>query len=254
MTALVFLHGFTGAPASWDDVLLEFGAAPDGGPPEILRPVLFGHAPGIAEPKSFEDEVDRLACRLRTRDIGRAHLVGYSLGARIALGLLVRHGDLFSGATLLGAHPGLATAADRAARARADNRWIRLLEDLRIESFVRAWEARPLFAGGRATQPDRLEASRRIRLAHDPRRLAASLSVLGLAAMPDWGARLHEIEIPVTLVAGSRDEKFAALAHAMARDLPGARVELIPGASHNIVLEAPREVAAAIRKGAALHA
>ncbi|MFO0555252.1 MAG: hypothetical protein U0271_43145 [Polyangiaceae bacterium] len=89
-----------------------------------------------------------------------------------------------------------------------------------------------------------LEAQRRRRLAWDPARAARALRVLGTGAMPLLEPRLaqragHEVH----LVAGELDEKFSSIARDAAPRI-GARVHVIPNAGHNVVLEAPRALAA----------
>ena len=133
MRRVVCLHGFTGAPESWDEVR---AALPAGG--RVECPSLLGHDPGdtFTSP-TFEAEVDRLARQLR----GRAsdpllhssvdepwHLAGYSLGGRLALGLLAGHPSLFASATLIGTSPGLEGEDERRQRREADERRARLLK------------------------------------------------------------------------------------------------------------------------------
>jgi len=234
MTPLVLLHGFTGSPASFDQLAL--------GP--ALAPALLGHGAPGAPAESFCAEVDRIAALLPAR----SHLVGYSLGARVALGILLEHPHRVARATLIGCHPGLTAEADRRARILADRRWIRTLEDDGIERFVAEWEALPLWKSQRALPRDVRAAQRAIRLAHDPLGLAASLRVLGLAEMPDYGARLGEIRAPVELVVGRFDAKFRALAEQMRARIDGARVTLIADSGHNPILERPDRVAALIHR------
>jgi 2-succinyl-6-hydroxy-2,4-cyclohexadiene-1-carboxylate synthase len=155
----------------------------------------------------------------------------------------VRHPELFRGATLIGAQPGLATEAEREDRRAADERWCALLEEKGIEAFVAQWEAVPLFATQSRLPRDVLERQRAARLAHDPHGLARSLRLTGLGVMPDYTGALAGLRVPVTLVAGAEDDKFGALAHRMAGAIPRARVELVADAGHNVVLERPRALA-----------
>jgi 2-succinyl-6-hydroxy-2,4-cyclohexadiene-1-carboxylate synthase len=68
------------------------------------------------------------------------------MGGRVALGLLVRHPDLFSAATLIGASPGLADPAERAARGVRTRSGPGCWKRRGLGTFVAAWEALPLFA------------------------------------------------------------------------------------------------------------
>ena len=237
---LVLLHGFTGSPASWDDVRARLAPGVD-----VLAPALLGHdgTPGPAGIRDFDDELDRLAGIVRVARLQAPHVAGYSLGGRVALGLLVRHPDLFAAATLIGANPGLPDTAARAARAAGDREWARLLDREGLSTFVAAWEALPLFGTQHAADATALDRQRRIRLGHDPAGLRRALDVLGLAAMPDYRASLAAIDVPVDLVVGALDTKFRPLAEEMGERLPRARIALVARAGHNVVLERPDEVA-----------
>lgn len=252
--SLVFLHGFTGGPISWDAVIGHVSSDPRGAR-RMLCPVITGHEGSLdgpreswpAQPRSFEDEVDRLAALLPR---GTLHLVGYSLGARLALGLLVRHRVRFETATLIGGHPGLDDAAARADRTEADDALAERLERAGLAAFVEEWEALPLWDTQRTLAPARLAAQRALRLSHDAPRLAHALRTLSLGRMPSWTAALATMDLPVTLVAGHADTKFRALAETMGAALPDARVVVLGDAAapfgHNLPLEAPGELARVI--------
>jgi 2-succinyl-6-hydroxy-2,4-cyclohexadiene-1-carboxylate synthase len=233
---IAFLHGMTGAPSSWDDVAALVGGG-------VAEPIL-GHAPGLCRESTFAAEIERLIARLAP--LAPVHLVGYSMGARLALGLLAGAPGLFSRATLIGVHPGLAEPGERAERIAADERWARLLETEGIAAFVAAWEAQPLFATQAQLPAEVRERHRRRRLAHDPRGLAAAFRALGLGAMPDLWPALPALAMPVTFVAGEIDRKFRAIATRAVARASRADIRLVPGAGHDVVLEAPRAVAAAL--------
>lgn len=237
----VLLHGFTGGPATWDEV--RAALARHG---EVLCPALVGHGADTSAATDFGAEVDRLARVIRAAAFEGAHLCGYSLGARLALGLLVRHRALASRATLIGVHPGLPERGpERDERAAADERWAQLAERAPDE-FLAQWRAQPLFATQRALPAQRQAAQDRTRAAHDGAALAAALRALSLARMSDWHAHLPRLALPVHLMAGELDAKFVALARAMQARLPDATLTVVPGAGHNLVLERPAAVIAAL--------
>ena len=74
---------------------------------------------------------------------------------------------------------------------------------------------------------------------------------LGAAAMPDYRGDLPSLDLPIRLLAGASDDKFRRIARAMARSLPQGSLEIVPGAGHNLILEASRAVAAAILEAVA---
>jgi 2-succinyl-5-enolpyruvyl-6-hydroxy-3-cyclohexene-1-carboxylate synthase len=240
--AVVLLHGFASGPASWDRVveLLPRGS-------RVIRPALCGHGTDRSA-RTFDEEVDRIAAVLRNEGVEQALLCGYSLGARVALGVLVRRGEMFDRAVLIGAHPGLSTAQERAERAAWDDGWADLLETRGIGAFVDAWERLPIFASQARLAAEVAASQRLARLAMDARGLAVAMRVLGLARMPDWKGSLAGVRTPVTLVAGELDSKFRNLAQAMANLMPNAELQVVAGCGHNVVLEDPAAVAALLRK------
>jgi 2-succinyl-6-hydroxy-2,4-cyclohexadiene-1-carboxylate synthase len=227
---LVLLHGFTGSAESWNEVL---GRLPTR---EALCPPLLGHGAPAPEVRTFDDEVDRLVALFGSKPV---HLCGYSLGARLALGVLARHPERVAEATLVGVHPGLATDAERDERRKADTRFIELLETCGIEAFVDAWGAQPLFATQRSLPEGFQRRRKKQRLAHDPKGLARSLRVTGLAEMPNFRGRCREIHVPVTLLTGELDTKFSALAEELSTLFPDARSSIVPRAGHDLLLERP---------------
>ncbi|WP_394830840.1 2-succinyl-6-hydroxy-2,4-cyclohexadiene-1-carboxylate synthase [Pendulispora rubella] len=238
---LLLLHGFAGGPFAWDRVVTSLH--PDR---RVLRPALLGHdvestaALGAA---GFEGEVERMAELVRQADWQDVHVCGYSLGGRVALGLLVQHPELFARATVIGAHPGLATERERSERLASDARWIALLRQRGCEAFLEAWEAQPLFASQQRLPEELRDAQRAARRLHSVNGLASAMDHLGLARMPNYGERLGEIRIPVTLMVGEEDTKFRAVAGDMASRMADVRLEIVPGAGHNVVLENPAAVA-----------
>lgn len=242
----VLVHGFTGHPDTWDAALGESGGA------SVLRLAPLGHegAPLEADPVAegsagFAAEVDRLAAQIRAAGpvaAGGAHLIGYSLGARLALGLLCRHGALFRGATLIGVNPGLDDAAERAARQAEDEQRAERLESggpEGLDRFLLEWEAQPLFASLRRVPAEARAALAALRRRHTARGLALCLRRLGLGVMPSYWSALGRIPQPVRLVVGAEDPKFV---HIAARALPrlgrGSLV-VVADAGHNVPLEQP---------------
>ncbi|MFZ5897466.1 MAG: 2-succinyl-6-hydroxy-2,4-cyclohexadiene-1-carboxylate synthase [Myxococcota bacterium] len=243
MRRLLLLHGFTGAPSSWQALIPELGVFG-----EIVTPLLTGHGrPATAlEVQSFEEEVDRLAELLAP---GRWEVAGYSLGARLVLGLLVRHQERFSRAILISGRPGLESDAERLRRIEQDEALATSLERDALEAFVESWEQQPLFAT-QTRLPEAVRAAERSRrTSHEARGLAHSLRVTGLGHMPNYWNALEQLHLPVEVVAGALDPAFCALGEAVVGKLPNARFTRISEAGHNLLIEQPREVARIIARG-----
>ena len=235
---VLLLHGFTNTGASWDPVVAALGERY-----RLLAPDIRGHGSASeTRPVTLEaviDDVDALAP-------DRFTLVGYSQGGRIALHAALALPERVERLVLIGASPGIADPAERAARRAADEVLAGEISEGSIEEFAARWAATPVLAG----QPDAVAAAAHAdRLRNTTAGLAAALRGLGTGALPSLWGRLDELEIPVTLVVGSRDEKFRAVGEGMARELRSAGPVVVAGAGHAVHLEAPEQVAAVIAGG-----
>lgn len=239
MRPLVLLHGFTGGQRSFEEVTRRL--VPDR---PVHTPFLPGHGPRPAVlPTDWRHGIELVLASLADVE-APFDLCGYSLGGRTALGLLARVPERIASLVLVGAHPGLRSDEERAARRTADAEHVARLRRDGLERFVDAWESQPLFA----TQDRVPEASRRAkredRLGHTADGLAASLEAMGLGAMPDARPALAAYEGAVDVVVGALDAKFRPIAEEVARCARRATLHVVPGAGHDVPLEAPAALAA----------
>lgn len=236
--AVLLLHGFTHTGASWDPVVTALG--------ERYRAV----APDIRGHGSASD-AEPVTLRAVLGDIeaispDRFTLVGYSMGGRIALHAALAMPNRIERLIMIGASPGIADAAEREQRRRGDEDLADGIERSTVAEFAARWEAIRVLAG----QPQEvLAAVRSDRLSNTPVGLARAMRGLGTGALPSAWVRLGELEMPVTLVVGERDEKFRSVADQMAERMQTARVEIVPGAGHAVHLEAPMRIAEVIAGG-----
>ncbi|MEK7703502.1 MAG: alpha/beta fold hydrolase, partial [Myxococcota bacterium] len=166
-------------------------------------------------------------------------VVAYSLGARLALGLLAHHAALVRRATLIGVNPGLREPAERSARQRRDDAWAQRLRDEGLASFFAAWQAQSVLQHAASVDPTHLAAEERVRLSHDVPSLARALEVTSLGRMPDYGPALAGIDVPVCLVVGEGDEKFLGIARTMTPELRRGEMALVPRSGHNPLVDNP---------------
>jgi 2-succinyl-6-hydroxy-2,4-cyclohexadiene-1-carboxylate synthase len=254
---LVLLHGFTGAPASYGAVRALTGIADS----RVCAPYLPGHGPAWAEASEFdardagrsrfETALDALIGQLQSFAVGPTNpalFVGYSLGARVALSLLVRYPDWFAGCILIGVNPGLEQGSERAMRRRQDELRAQQLLAEGTERFLKAWESEPLFASQRQLTKAVLDEQARVRQSHTPEGLAYCLRHLGLAEMPNYWPHLSRVRLPIHTLVGARDEKFVPIAQRMQSLVPEMTLTVVPRVGHNVVLEAPQAVASAIER------
>jgi 2-succinyl-6-hydroxy-2,4-cyclohexadiene-1-carboxylate synthase len=166
---------------------------------------------------------------------GRACYVGYSMGARLSLHLALQHPDLVTGLVLIGVHPGIADPVERASRHADDDALARRVEADGVSAFVDWWLQRPLFSTLSASAAGREE-----RLVNSAEGLASSLRLAGTGSQESLWDRLPELAMPVLVVAGGLDAKFADVGRRAAGAIGGnAELVLIPGTGHACHLEQP---------------
>jgi 2-succinyl-6-hydroxy-2,4-cyclohexadiene-1-carboxylate synthase len=236
--ALLLLHGFTGRATSWGAhataLARDF---------RVVAPDLPGHG-GSSVPvdprcASVERSADDLAEILERLDAAPADVVGYSLGARIALQLAVTHPGVVRRLVLESPSAGLATERQRAARRVADEARATLLERQGIGAFVDAWEREPVFAS-QASLPSAVAARLRAeRLRNRPDGLAASLRGAGQGSMEPLHDRLGSVTSRTLVIAGGLDPTGVERAEVVAAGIPGARLEVVAGSGHAPHLETP---------------
>jgi len=229
MPDLVLLHGFTQTGRTWQAIAHALA-----GRYRAVAPDLPGHG-AFAErrPASFA------ATDAYLRALGDGApltLCGYSMGGRVALHAALVAGVPVRRLVLIGASPGLADPAERAARARDDAALADHIGTIGIDAFVREWGAQPLFAGMPRGVAELVDEDRRRNTAPG---LAAALRGLGTGVMPSLWDRLGTLDVPVALVVGERDAKFRAIAERMEAALPSATLHVVAGAGHAAHLEAP---------------
>lgn len=240
---LVLLHGFSGTRHAWEGVVGRL-------PAERYRALaldLPGHGSAAAHrwPITFDACVGAVLDQAPDRFV----LCGYSLGGRVALHVALAAPERVTKLLLIGANPGIEDPAERAARLAADERLAQRLESEPYEDWIESWRTQPLFA---EDPPEVAERARADQRRNDPLALAAAMRGLSTGAMEPLWARLGSLPMPVTLLAGERDEKFLGLARRALPMLRDGSLRVLRG-GHAGPLEDPAGVAAAIADDAPAH-
>ncbi len=233
MTPLFCLHGFTLSGAQFVP-LSGYLERP------IAAPDLPGHA-GSPIPATLEGVLKALSAMAETLG-APLPVLGYSMGGRIALTLALERPDLVDRLVLVSASPGL---RDRTARAAEDEALAARIEEIGVSAFLDDWLTRPLTSTA-AVDEEARRLDRAVREDNTARGLAAALRGLGQGSLPYVGDRLGGLEMPMLAVAGGADERYAAIAHEMAEAVPDGQARVLYGIGHNVVLEAPEQLAAMV--------
>ncbi len=214
---------------------------------EVIVPDLQGHGPGPHSCDIADYTVDAMADAVDALVTAPFHLVGYSMGGRVALAAACSHPDRIRSLSLIGASAGLVSEEERIRRAESDDALADRILHEGLEAFVDDWMANPLFATQARLGTDFLVGSRAQRLTNEPVALARSLQAASTGRMRPLHAELSRCEMPVALIVGDEDPKFAAIAATMAETMPNATVHTIADAGHATHIEQPGATVAAIR-------
>ena len=166
--------------------------------------------------------------------VPRRVLVGYSMGARLALHALLDGGP-WDAAVLVAPHPGLEPEEERVARRESDAEWAGRALSGDWQEFLSRWNAQPVLADSGRLPP--VSELRR-------REVARSFIDWSLGAQEALWDRLGEIRCPVLWCAGERDAKFRALAERALPLLPRGELWVAPGAGHRVPWDVPQAFAA----------
>jgi 2-succinyl-6-hydroxy-2,4-cyclohexadiene-1-carboxylate synthase len=236
---LLLIHGFTGRGSDWAPFLpvLRHSAT-------TIAIDLLGHggsdSPADPARHAVERQAADVAAILHQVGMEPADLVGYSLGARVALRMAVASPQAVVRLVLESPSAGIVAGANRAARRVADEELARLLDRDGLEAFVDRWENLPVFGSERALAPAVRARLHAARLRNRPDGLAASLRGAGQGSMEPLHDRLAGVTAPTLVVAGALDEAGTDRARAIAAEIPGARLEIMEGIGHAPHREAPR--------------
>ena len=233
---VTLLHGFTQSGRSWREVISKMPAGC-----KWIVPDLRGHGETQTrqgEPCSMDACTGDLVALWDELGVERTHLVGYSMGGRLALHVACRRPDRLLSLLTIGAHAGLDGDA-REGRRRGDEALAERIENEGIEAFVNYWGALPLFAGLERRGPQYVAQVHAERLQNHVAGLACSLRGMGAGVMEPVWAELAHVTLPCTFVAGQLDHGYVASARRLAATAPNGRYEVVLRAGHAVHQERP---------------
>lgn len=208
------LHGFLGAPSDWDFLRQKFFGK------TFYTPNLFAEKPesikALSERVLYEAEKH---CKPRI-------LIGYSMGARLALTPFLQAPQLWDHAIFLSCHPGLTEEDERIKRLQSDQRWGERFVKEPFDQVLRDWNRQGVFQAD--LEQNVAEAQ------FDKKHLQEALNVWSLARQPDYRKALRETLVGYTWVVGEKDQKFVRLSK-FVEDNPFATTITLSGVGHRLL-------------------
>lgn len=226
-TPVTFIHGFTQTRSSWIPLVSRLGGV------ECTLVDAPGHGESAGETLDLHGCGDVIAATMP-----RGALVGYSMGARMALHAALDHPEHVTSLVLISGTAGIEDETERADRRRADDALADRIERIGVDDFIEEWLSAPMFAG---LSPEMsMREDRRRNTAHG---LAGSLRNAGTGTQENLWPRLGELAVPVLIVTGDLDAKFTSIGGRLHSGITGSRHAIVARAGHTVHLEATARVA-----------
>ena len=210
---LIFLHGFLGTVSDWNEVVADL-------PFTCLALDLPGHGNAPFTPNFSEYLLEE------TKHESPLHLIGYSMGGRLALQFAALHPEKIQSLTLISSHLGLTSGHQ--IRLAKDRDFAQKLQSLPIDEFLTIWYDQPIFQSLVAKRD-----IRRMRRNQNREHLSLALEAYSLGHQPDLS------HIPARLIVGEQDRDYRTLYQPFPHTI-------IPNAGHAIHLENPKALAGAL--------
>jgi pimeloyl-ACP methyl ester carboxylesterase len=218
----------------------------------VIRVDLIGH--GRSSPAAEFDvpaQARRAGAVLDKLGVSRVMVIGHSSGGSVATALAEQRPGKMTALALIdtGPSPDAKLPDPPAARLLMTPLAGRLLWQLKTEATIRK-AARTAFTKP-VVVPDALVAHTQ---AMTHRSFMATMrgyrNYITQRSIPD---RLATLGLPVLVIFGADDRRWRSASAAAYRDVPGARVELLPGVGHTPIVEDPQATAKLLLDFAAAH-
>ncbi|XP_056697055.1 protein PHYLLO, chloroplastic isoform X3 [Spinacia oleracea] len=253
---LLFLHGFLGTGEDWTSVMKALSRSA-----KCFSVDLPGHGrsqiqsrdsinPTGGQSLSIEVVAEVLSQLINKISTGKVTLVGYSMGARIALYMALRFSDKIDGAVMISGSPGLKDETERRIRAAKDDSRAHSLIAFGLAPFLENWYHGDLWNSFREHPSfEKIVASRLQH--HDIHCLAKALSGLSIGRQPPLWEDLKHCKVPLMFVVGEKDVKFKRISQDICRKMgetTNHEAVEIPNCGHAVHLENPLAVVRLVRQ------
>ncbi len=199
-----------------------------------------GRSSGIAKDYSFDDAAITVAKLIETISTKPVHLVGISFGSFIAQVTTLARPDLVGSLTLIGAASHFPEEVRKGMKFRAETVRTGGMSAI-LQSSLERW----FTPTTRTQRPDIIDRVTKTLLGDDP---ATHAAIWDLISTFDVHGRLGEIRCPTLILVGEHDSSTPqSVAYGLAEAIRGAKIAVIPDASHIVTIEAPAAVNEALR-------
>lgn len=228
---LVCFHGFSESGSTWDG--LEVPGY------RLIRIDSMGHGrsarPMEVGPYTLPQMLSDLHTIIYSVAGERYALMGYSMGARLALLYALEYAEEVTHLVLESGSVGIEEEGERQARYVADRALAERIRARDITWFSETWAKLDIFKTQQSLPPNVQQQIQGRRLLNSPHALAFTLEGSGQGTMPYVGHRLSELTMPVCYISGELDTKYTDIGARYFGDVH----HVVPQVGHNVHVEAP---------------
>lgn len=232
---LVCLHGFSESGYTWDGIVVPGY--------QLIRIDTIGHGDSDIPEDETAFSIPTMLNDLHTvisAVAGESYsLMGYSMGARIALLYALEYSSVIENLILESGSFGIESDVERQARKAADEQLALAIEDNDGEWFAAKWADISIFESQHQLSPVVQDKLFQRRAHNSPYALAATLRGSGQGVMPYVGHRLQELSMPSLYISGALDTKYTTIGEELFSNVPNCEHVIVNGAGHNVHLEKP---------------
>ena len=160
-------------------------------------------------------------------------ILGYSLGGRLALHACLSRPDLWRGAIIVGADPGLESEEEKRLQLDIDLKWAERLKREPLEKLAEEWDAQAVFCGLENAAPrnfDELDAAK----------LGKKFEVFSKGLQENLAPKLAELQKPpILFLSGEKDQKYQGIGEKLSKSTSVVKAQIVADAGHRVPWENP---------------
>jgi 2-succinyl-6-hydroxy-2,4-cyclohexadiene-1-carboxylate synthase len=184
--------------------------------------------------QSFDDWTEDFCVRGEVKANGeKSILLGYSLGGRLALHACLSRPDLWLGAIIVGADPGLESEEEKRLQLDRDRKWAERLKREPLEKLAEEWDAQAVFCGIENSAPRNLDEL-------DPTQLSQQFEVFSKGLQENLAPKLAELQRPpILFLSGEKDQKYQGIGEKLSKSSSVVKAQVVPDSGHRVPWENP---------------
>lgn len=232
---LVCLHGFGENHMTWGDLEVEGY--------RLILIDLIGHGksdkPINSEPYRMDILIRDLHELIKTLDLTKYSILGYSFGGRIALKYATVYKNEIDKIILESASYGICTQKSRCKRHISDTKLAIAILKNGIDWYEKYWSELPIFESQRSLEDEKRVLIRQRRQNNVVHALANTLMGSGQGTYRSLRNDISRINRPMLYISGGLDDKYCKIGSEISSSCAFIRHVRLPGAGHNVHVEDP---------------